>query len=129
MCHSNGPRAIRPNYASPFNEVSLREKLKITYWNIRIKSYGRVIPHADHEIADKNLVRPFKFRSSYENEALKVATCIKCHKNSGFLARGELKRQNMPTIKFMLERGNMPPIGFSMSIEEKQQIQHFLAGF
>ena len=34
MCHSNGPRAIRPNYDSPFNETSLWGKLKIAYWNI-----------------------------------------------------------------------------------------------
>ncbi|MCB9027126.1 MAG: cytochrome c [Bdellovibrionaceae bacterium] len=54
---------------------------------------------------------------------------MKCHKGNGFLARGYLTRQNMPTIKFMLERGYMPPFGLSMTDEEQQQIQQFLRGF
>ena len=81
------------------------------------------------KLPTKRIARPFRFRSAYENEELKVKTCMKCHKNTGFFARGHLTRQNMPTIKFMLERGYMPPLGISMTDEEKLKLQNFLAGF
>lgn len=129
MCHSNGPRIIRPNYNSLLNQTSLLESLKISYWNFRIKLYGKVIPHSSHKQEDVGLKIPFRWRSKYENEVLQIKTCMHCHKEKGFLARGTLKRQQMPTIKFMLERGYMPPLGFSLTSEEKKQIQQFLKGF
>lgn len=129
MCHANGPRAIRPNYKSAFNPMGFKERVKVLAWNIRIKSYGRVVPHKSHKDTDQNLVPPFRWRSDYENEPLKISTCLTCHKEQGFFARGRLRRQNIPTIKFMLETGQMPPIGFWLSKEEKIQMEHFLAGF
>lgn len=129
ICHNNGPRAIRPNYDSPLNPTSLKDRLKISYWNLRMKLYGRVLPHTSHDARDSSLERPFRFHSPYENEALKVKTCMKCHKEFGLFARGFLSRQQIPTIKFMLESGEMPPIGFSLSPDEKIQIERFLEGF
>jgi len=129
MCHNNGPRVIRPNYDSPFDPTSLKDKLKVFYWNLRIELYGRVLASSVHDERDQTQFPPFRFRSSYENEPLRVATCIKCHKESGFLARGLLRRQQMPTIKFMLESGQMPPLGFYLSSQEKQELELFLEGF
>lgn len=129
MCHNNGPRVIRPNYDSPFDPTQLKDKLKITYWNLRIRLYGRVLASPIHDAQDKSQLPPFRFRSPYENEPLHVATCIKCHKESGFLARGLLRRQQVPTIKFMLESGQMPPLGFHLSSQEKQELEMFLEGF
>lgn len=43
---------------------------------------------------------------------LKVATCVKCHQESGFLAWGFLKRLQGRIIKFMFDTGQMPPMGF-----------------
>ena len=129
MCHNNGPRVIRPNYDSPFNPTSIKDRLKISYWNLRIKLYGRILAHSIHEERDLTAVPPFRFRSAYENEPLQVATCINCHKETGFLARGALRRQQVPTIKFMLESGQMPPLGFNLSSQEKQELQLFLDGF
>lgn len=129
ICHSNGPRAITPNYNSQFNSISLWKKLKVTYWNLRIKSYGRIVPHSYHELADQNLKRPFRLQSAYENEKLKVNTCMKCHKGSGFFARGALRRQNIPTIKFMIKERHMPPLGFSMTKQEKLLLKEFLGKF
>ncbi|MBK8201496.1 MAG: cytochrome c [Bdellovibrionales bacterium] len=129
MCHNNGPRVIRPNYDSPFDPTSLKDRLKISYWNLGVKLYGRVKASPHHDERDMSQLPPFRFRSSYENERLQVATCIKCHKESGFLARGALSRQQVPTIKFMLEMGQMPPLGFRMSAQEKQELQLFLEGF
>ncbi|MGE3758390.1 MAG: hypothetical protein AB7H97_11570 [Pseudobdellovibrionaceae bacterium] len=127
MCHSNGPRAIRPNYGSPFDPTSLKDKLKIFYWNLRIKTYGRVLGHGADSNPDSK--HPFRWSGDYENEALTVPTCVKCHKEEGFLARGRLRRQNLPTIKAMLEMGEMPPAGFSLSEKEKIQLESFLMGF
>lgn len=129
MCHNNGPRAIRPNEDSLFVRTSLRDKIKISYWNLRMKLYGRVIASSVHDQQDPTQMPPFRFRSGYENESLKLATCIKCHKESGFWARGELKRQQASTIKFMFESGQMPPLGFAMSAKEKQEMTLFLQGF
>lgn len=129
MCHNNGPRVIRPYYDSPLDSTSLKDRLKISYWNLRVKLYGRVVASPHHDDWDKSQLPPFRFRSSYENEPLQVATCVKCHKESGFLARGALSRQQTPTIKFMLESGQMPPLGFRMSAQEKQELESFLDGF
>lgn len=129
MCHNNGPRNIRPNYDSPFNPTQFKDRFKISYWNLRMKFYGRVLADAWHNERDQSIIPPFRFRSPYENEHLKVATCVKCHKESGFLARGFLNRQQVPTIKFMLESGQMPPTGFWLSKQEKQEIEMFLEGF
>src|SRR5687768_875551 len=49
MCHNNGPRAIRPNYNSPLNPTSFKDRPKIYYWNSRMKLYGRILPHSSHE--------------------------------------------------------------------------------
>lgn len=129
MCHSNGPRAIRPNYDSPLNPTAFRERVKISYWNLRMKLYGRVLPHRIHAEKVSSLERPFQFYSSFETESLKVKTCMKCHKDSGLFARGFLSRQQIPTIKFMLESGEMPPVGFTLSQDEKSQLEKYLEGF
>lgn len=129
MCHNNGPRAIRPNYDSPLNPTLFKDRLKIAYWNLRMKFYGRVLPHSSHDEKDSSGDQPFRFRSTYENEPLKVKTCMKCHKESGLFARGFLSRQQIPTVRFMLESGEMPPVGFNMSSEEKAQMEKFLEGF
>jgi len=58
-----------------------------------------------------------------------VKTCTHCHNDTGFLARGFLKRQNFLAIRFMVESGNMPPPGFYITAKEKLQIQRFTEGF
>lgn len=128
MCHNNGPRAIRPNDSSPLAPLSFRDNLQIAYWNLRIKLYGRVVPSVHHDERDKSQVPPFRFRGAYENESLKVPVCMRCHKESGFFSRGELRRQQAMTIQFLVESGQMPPLGFSLSSDEKRALQLFLEG-
>ena len=128
MCHSNGLRVIRPNFASSLGKVNFWDKAKIAYWNLRIKLYGRVVPHPDHKKEDKNIEVPFRWRGKLENETLQVKSCAICHKDSGILARGSLKRQHIPTIKYMLREGHMPPFGFSISKSDKKQINKFIGG-
>jgi hypothetical protein len=129
ICHTNGPRAIRPNFESTFKSVSFFDRIKIVAWNLRIKSYGRVILDPEHDLMDAQLERPLRFRGAFENESLKLATCSKCHKESGILARGPLFRQNLPTLKFMIESGYMPPLGFKLQEDEMAELKKFMLGF
>ncbi len=128
LCHNNGPRVIRPNNESLFNPTSIKEKFKIFYWNLRIKSYGRVVADPIHDEKDLHELPPFRFQGKYENDILKVKTCVKCHKEDGFLARGFLKRQQKPTIQFMIESGTMPPFGYKLAEAEKRELERFLLG-
>lgn len=127
MCHNNGPRAIRPD--TPNLKLSLYDRTKIFFWNVKIKSYGRLTENPDMQKGDQQREVPFKHRQSFENETLSVKTCLLCHKNEGFLARGRLSRQQAGTINFLVENNLMPPPGFSLSDEEKTQIQDFTLGF
>ena len=129
LCHSNGPRNIRPNKNS--NEVPLRfmDKVRIQIWNLRMKSYGRVVYDPVHDDRDKTALSPFRIRSAFENEKLEVGACTKCHNETGRFARGFLTRQNAPTIEFMLAKQHMPPFWFGVSEGDRRQIGEFLLGF
>ena len=124
MCHNNGPRAIRPSGAN----LPIADKLKIAYWNLKIKMYGRIKPDAVHETRDLALEVPFRISGELENQTLKVKTCMKCHKEEGWFARGELRLQQYSTIRHLLDSGQMPPTGFALSSEEKQELVLFLQG-
>ena len=124
LCHPNGPRAIRPIEGTQ----NLAEKTKTLIWNMRIKSYGRVVADVSHAQEDKTLVRPFRVEHRLENETLKLQSCTLCHKDEGFLARGTLTRQNALTIKHMVKSGHMPPWPLKMNKKEKIQLEMFLSG-
>lgn len=129
LCHTNGPRAIRPVANSLQAPLRLRDHINIFLLNLRIKSYGRVSPHSSHEREDHSLVPPFRRKSPRENETLKVRSCTKCHQESGLIARGYLRRQNAVTIQFMLQNKFMPPLGFSISKDDENILRRFLLGF
>lgn len=128
MCHANGPRAIRPDYDGLVkNDFS--EKMKIFLLNLKIKTQGQIVENGQHVEEDKTLDIPFRHRSKIENDPLLVKTCTHCHNETGFFARGFLKRQNFLAINFMVNSGFMPPPGFSVTEKEKLQIKRFTEGF
>ncbi len=127
LCHSNGPRAIRPDFQSSVAGLSLIERGQTFVWNLRIKAYGRILPHPDLDRPTSET--PFRFQGKLENQRLSVATCMHCHQESGLFARGELRRQNAIAIQFMVSSGAMPPLGMSLSEQEKKSIDEFIAGF
>ena len=127
MCHSNGPRAVRPDYEN--HNVGLVNKVKIFFWNLKIKSYGRIVENDNQKNLDAGLKVPFRHRSAFDNETIQVKTCQKCHNENSFFGRGELTRQNALTIEFMVKNNKMPPEGFSLSEYEKTQIKEFVGGF
>ena len=119
VCHSNGPRAIRPEVHSKEAPLSMAARMKILLWNIRIKTYPRI----------EVLSAPgFRFTGKSANAKLEIKTCIRCHQDSGLIARGYLTRQNAATIHFMIEQKEMPPFPFSLSQKEKLKINAFLDG-
>jgi hypothetical protein len=127
MCHNNGPRAIRPDQQGL--KVSFYDQAKIFFWNLKIKSYGRIKASDEMTQADQTREIPFKHKQHFENETLNVKTCLHCHKEEGFLARGKLTRQQAGTIEFLVKNKIMPPAGFYLSEEEQNQISDFVAGF
>jgi hypothetical protein len=126
-CHNNGPRAIRANTAEM--NINWANQVKIFFWNLKIKSYGRIYASEEMAQADQSRETPFRHASDYDNQELKTATCVKCHNEDGFFARGFLKRQQAGTIEFMIENKLMPPPGISLPPKEEQQILDFIAGF
>ncbi|MCB9072883.1 MAG: cytochrome c [Bdellovibrionaceae bacterium] len=129
LCHNNGPRALRPNWSSSTVSLSMADRIQVALWNTRMKFYGRIVLSPEHDMRDKQQIPPVRFRSLYENEHLMIKTCVMCHKDKGFFARGFLSRQQARTIQFMTESGEMPPVGFRLSDDEKQQLHRFLKGF
>ncbi len=125
LCHNNGPRAIRPQN----NSVSLKEVLIIAVWNLRIKTYGRIVYNPIHDQEDKASGVVFRHHEKGDNDTLQVKTCMTCHKESGFFARGLLSRQQRGTIKHLVENEQMPPKGFSLNENEKKELRNFLRGF
>jgi len=129
ICHNNGPRAIRPFTDSELAALTWKEKLKIALLNLRVKTYGRIHYDKVHDEEDKTLEVHFRYHGSPHEDELKVPVCLKCHSEEGFLSRGVLVRQQIGTIRHMVEGGHMPPPGFSLSKKENQQLQDFLHGF
>jgi hypothetical protein len=127
QCHTNGPRAIRPDQKGL--KLSWSDQTKIFFWNLKMKSYGRLTENSQQAEIDKNLEVPFRHRTDLDNETLEVVTCLKCHKEKGFISRGKLTRQNTGAIEFMVKSGLMPPFGFSLSDNERHQIDDFIKGF
>ncbi len=122
MCHANGLRVIRPTYSNWLQTI------KTFAWNLKIKSYGRVIASSEHTKSDQRLKTPFRHQAKMDNEKLQVKLCLYCHKDSGIFARGFLTRQNFMTIKFMVDNKIMPPLGIPISNAEKLEIKKFIEG-
>jgi hypothetical protein len=127
QCHSNGPRLIREDKEN--SKLSINSKLKILAWNLRIKSYG---PLKESPLQDNSFTAettPFRHQAKIDNEILAVQSCTKCHHGRDeLLARNPLTRQNSLAISFMMQNNLMPPLGFSVSQEDKEQIQRFIQG-
>ncbi len=129
LCHANGPRVIRPNFSSQKAKISLKDRIRLALWNFSIKAAGRIHESPNEKIKDDTLRRgqiPFRFRGERENQPLTAKTCVLCHKENGFLARGTLTQQHFMAIRFLVENHMMPPAGIPISEEERRQIMLFI---
>ncbi len=123
LCHANGPRSIRANTESKLAPIKISERLTILLYNFRMKSYGRVVT-----LDKKSGTTPLKYDEKFENEQLKVKTCLYCHNTDGIFSRGPLLRQHADTIRHLVETKQMPPWPFKLSAKEKKEIEIFLSG-
>ncbi len=117
ICHPNGPRAIRPK-----DSLALQAEIQVFKWNLKIKSYGRVLSKSYSE------KEPIKFTGELYDAPLKIGLCVTCHKETGFLARGTLTRQNFLPIGFLTKNGHMPPLGIPLFESTKKELAEFLGG-
>lgn len=120
MCHSNGPRAIRPM------NPTFSENVQAQLLNLRIKLYGKLedLNTSENQVGDV----PFRHPGKISNAHLDLPSCTKCHQDQGFFARGFLTRQNAVTVDFMVKNAHMPPIG-SLSVKERNYLKNFMDGF
>jgi len=128
-CHNNGPRSLRPISESTHAPLSWSEKVKMSLWNLRIKTYGRINYDDRHDLEDKDLIVKFRFPGNPHNDPLHVPVCVKCHNENSWWARGTLRRQQVSTIRHLVESGQMPPPGFQLTKQDQRKLQDFLRGF
>lgn len=115
-CHSGGPRYIRP----VLKDLSLKERLTIQKWNWLIKSYGDV--KTKRNIKVKRLVSIDEGR-----QILNVKGCISCHYAGG--PRAPITSEQKLTVRHLVKAGQMPPWPYSLSKEDKEQVNKFIYGF
>lgn len=106
-CHSNGPRLIRPD---PESSLPLFQRLKITWWNYKIKNTGHI-----------------KQQEQNQFQTLNLRACTRCHNNQDG-PRSFLTEKNRDTILFLVEKKLMPPNRF-LKKKELIEVKKFIAGF
>jgi hypothetical protein len=129
LCHANGPRAVRPNYDSQEALISLKDTFRIALWNLGTKISGRIeeSPSEAKKDATSRFGKiPFRYRGALENQPLQVKACLLCHTDSGWFARGKLTRQHFMPIAFLVKNNEMPPPGFSLTLEERSELLRML---
>jgi mono/diheme cytochrome c family protein len=126
FCHSNGPRAIRPERGSTAAPLALMDRVRVAAWNWGIRRQGRVAVDATHDRLDPGLRVPFRSQGVLENDALRVQACARCHGASD--GRSPLLRQQAITIDFMVRNGYMPPDGRALSVSDRRAIRAFIRG-
>lgn len=112
-CHSNGPRAVRPT-----SGLGLADWLTVAVMNLRIKSYGRLQSEAGVDLAGGV---HFKSPLGLLQSPLNLSSCTKCHSETGI--RAALTFEHLGTIKFLTQKGQMPPFPFQLSEAERAQIE------
>jgi hypothetical protein len=128
VCHSNGPRLIRANVNSQVLALKPAEKLQIFWWNLKIKSYGKVLSAEPDDLAGSQRKVPLMFQSPLDKDQLQIKTCRYCHGGNSPFARSMLERQQAGTIEHLVSTGAMPPWPFSLDAHERQQLKDFLEG-
>jgi|GEM_PF-780157 len=131
VCHANGPRALRPDLSSRKAPLSVRDRLAVFVWNLKI-STGRRIAALETRlpVTEGGTQRKVAFgpRASFWNERLDIPSCNRCHGGSHPLARAPLLRRNFATIAFLVNAGDMPPPLHPFPEADRQRLASFLSG-
>ncbi len=129
FCHSNGPRIIRPELKSAKAPLTLQQRMQIQLWNMRMKSYGKVVINPKSlTFAGKPRETPLKYFGKRDVEPLKLSSCTMCHHDSWW-GRGTLTRQQALPMAHLVKTKQMPPWPFSITPEEQEKLNVYLKGF
>jgi hypothetical protein len=115
LCHSNGPRGIRPD---PNHTLTFGNRLLVKLWNNQIKRY----PKLSLELKQANV---FVETRTTVPKQLRLKACSRCH-NDAEDGRNFLSTLNQLSIQFMLENKFMPPQGENLSKDDLNKIVDFL---
>lgn len=112
MCHSSGPRLIRPTTLS-LGRLEPREKTLLEQWNQKIAAYKIVETFVPTSEQRKRLVS----ENPRANEPLKLGSCLQCHNGSSGV-RSSLTRRHAGMIRYLafsskadLGQAQMPAYG------------------
>lgn len=124
MCHVNGPRAIRANFASKKTKNNFWDMLTVFYWNLTIKHYGTI------ETPERNLLHgvvrkvPVKIQHPRYNKVVEPNSCSLCHGKESLMGRSELKSQHRATIMHLVNEGQMPPWPFKLDQSDRVKLNN-----
>lgn len=126
MCHSNGPRLIRPVW----KKLKWSEKLQVAKWNFKIKMYGLIQNEKERPLHGVKRVVPLGFQNKISLDELNLASCNGCH-NGGksILGRAKLQRQQAMTIDHLVNVKAMPPWPYKITESDEKKLEMFLQGF
>lgn len=119
-CHANGPRLIRPNFKSREAKLSLYERGVISYWNLKIKHSGNIETPQDVTLLDQFRKVPLKYEGRFDNKVIELESCNLCHGENSLMGRSAIEAQHQGTAKYLIESGEMPPLFFKISPEDKK---------
>jgi len=144
LCHSNGPRLVRPKWDSVIAPIGVLDALTIGVWNLRIKTYGLIEPVETFIGESESLLKTskqrvvrFNLKGSSWKQPLQLESCSLCHgpKNKTFnlgwlvpeiLRRNVLTKQNFLSISHLTQEGSMPPPLHSLSSGDEERLGRFL---
>lgn len=126
MCHSNGPRLIRPVWS----KLDISESIQVIKWNLQIKLYGFIKNEKERLLNEVKRVVPLGFKNKISLTELNLASCNGCH-NGGksILGRAKIQRQQAITIDHLVRNKLMPPWPHKITKEDKVKLFDFLKGF
>lgn len=121
-CHASGTRAIRPKFDSLEAPLSLLQKAQIFIWNTQMKLDSLVVVASSTLNQAKRKIAFYPYEQKMP-KALKVKTCLYCHND---MHRNSLNQSHSGTIHFLVNHNFMPPFPFTLSKEERRELNQFL---
>ena len=141
MCHSNGPRTVRPNWSSQRAPLGIQDRLTILLWNTRIKLAGP-IQTQEVGLSMENSKRkiPLHLVGEVWNTRIQLGSCTNCHGERNtvesatfwpprFLRRSALSFENLATARHLLKESSMPPPLHSVSPEDRAELANLFQVF
>jgi hypothetical protein len=122
-CHVSGPRAIRPRSDSAQAPMRWSDSLKISLWNLRIKTYGAMESLPGQTETQEGA--PFRSRHRLLKQAMALDSCVSCHKPGGI--RSPLSLEHVGTASFLVQKGLMPPFPFGVSPEDASLLKRMVS--